>query len=79
MMAQYGQPWSNVNLKKVALNLLRDELVLELDRGVFSKAIPKMVIYVPDAQDGRDNRGIFVADEDGTRLIRASSSRSSTR
>ena len=43
--------------KKVALNLLRDELVLELDRGVFNEAIPKMVIYVPDAQEGRDNRG----------------------
>lgn len=63
IMAQYGQPWSNVNMKKVALNLLRDELVLELDRGVFNEAIPKMVIYVPDAQEGRDNRGIFVADE----------------
>ena len=50
VMAQYGQPWSNVNMKKVALNLLRDELVLELDRGVFNEAIPKMTIYVPDAQ-----------------------------
>ena len=63
VMAQWGQPWSNVNLKKVALNLLRDELVLELDRGVFNEAIPKMVIYVPDAQQGQDTKGIFVADE----------------
>jgi len=63
VLAQWGQPWSNVNLKKVALNLLRDELVLELDRGVFNEAIPKMVIYVPDAQQGQAARGIFVADE----------------
>jgi lipopolysaccharide export system permease protein len=63
VLAQWGQPWSNVNLKKVALNLLRDELVLELDKGVFNEAIPKMVIYVPESQDGRGAKGIFVSDE----------------
>lgn len=62
-LSQWGQPWSNVNLKKVALNLLRDELVLELERGVFNEAVPKMVIYVPDTQAGQDPTGIFVSDD----------------
>ncbi|MGH7257407.1 MAG: LPS export ABC transporter permease LptF [Nitrospiraceae bacterium] len=62
-LSQWGQPWSNVNLKKVALNLLRDELVLELERGVFNETVPKMVIYVPDAQPGQDLTGIFVSDD----------------
>ncbi len=62
-LSQWGQPWSNVNLKKVALNLLRDELVLELERGVFNETVPKMVIYVPDAQSGQDLTGIFVSDD----------------
>ena len=52
-----------MNLKKVALNLLRDELVLELERGVFNEAVPKMVIYVPDTQAGQDPTGIFVSDD----------------
>ena len=62
-LSQWGQPWSNVNLKKVALNLLRDELVLELERGVFNETVPKMVIYVPDAQSGQNLTGIFVSDD----------------
>ena len=62
-LSQWGQPWSNVNLKKVALNLLRDELILELERGVFNEAVPKMVIYVPDTQSGQDLTGIFVSDD----------------
>jgi lipopolysaccharide export system permease protein len=61
-LAQWGQPWSNVNLKKVALNLLRDELIFELEKGVFTETVPNMVIYVPDAAPGRENTGIFVAD-----------------
>jgi lipopolysaccharide export system permease protein len=63
VLSQWGQPWSNVNLKKVALNLLRDELMLELERGVFNETVPKMVIYVPDAQSGQDVTGIFVSDD----------------
>lgn len=62
VLAQWGQPWSNVNLKKVALNLLRDELVLELEKGVFNETVPNMVIYVPDAGAGEDSTGIFVSD-----------------
>src|SRR5262245_54418186 len=62
-LAQWGQPWSSTNLKKVALNLLRDQLVLALDRGSFNEPIPKMVIYIPDAKPGQTTTGIFVSDE----------------
>ena len=62
-LAQWGQPWSSINLKKVALNLLRDQLVLALDRGSFNEPIPKMVIYIPDAKPGQTTTGIFISDE----------------
>jgi lipopolysaccharide export system permease protein len=61
-LAQYGQPWSSVNLKKVALNLLRDQLVLALDRGSFAEPIPKMTIYVSEKGD-ETSGGIFISDE----------------
>lgn len=62
-LSQWGQPWSSVNLKKVALNLLRDQLVLALDKGVFNEPIPRLVIYVPEAEEAEGARGIFVSDE----------------
>ncbi|TKB58962.1 MAG: LPS export ABC transporter permease LptF [Nitrospira sp.] len=71
-LAQWGQPWSSTNLKKVALNLLRDQLVLALDRGTFNEPIPKMMIYVPDGNPGDATTGIFVSDErnaDDPRII----------
>ncbi len=71
-LAQWGQPWSSTNLKKVALNLLRDQLVLALERGTFNEPIPNMMIYVPDGEPGQATPGIFVSDErnpDNPRII----------
>jgi lipopolysaccharide export system permease protein len=71
-LAQWGQPWSSMNLKKVALNLLRDQLVLALERGTFTEPIPKMMIYVSDLGEEEEATGIFVSDErnaDDPRLI----------
>lgn len=71
-LAQWGQPWSSTNLKKVALNLLRDQLVLALERGTFNEPIPKMMIYVPEGNPERTSTGIFVSDErnaDDPRII----------
>jgi lipopolysaccharide export system permease protein len=71
-LAQWGQPWSSTNLKKVALNLLRDQLVLALDRGTFNEPIPKIMIYVPDGNLEQATTGIFVSDErnaDDPRII----------
>jgi lipopolysaccharide export system permease protein len=61
-LAQWGQPWSSINLKKVALNLLRDQLVLALERGSFAEPIPKMTIYVSEKGD-EESGGIFISDE----------------
>jgi lipopolysaccharide export system permease protein len=61
-LAQWGQPWSSINLKKVALNLLRDQLVLALERGSFAEPIPKMTIYVSERGD-ETSGGIFISDE----------------
>jgi lipopolysaccharide export system permease protein len=61
-LAQWGQPWSSINLKKVALNLLRDQLVLALERGSFAEPIPNMTIYVSEKGD-QSTGGIFISDE----------------
>lgn len=63
LLSQWGQPWSSLNLKKVALNLLRDQLVLALERGTFNEPVPKMVIYVQDGTSGHPAQGIFVSDQ----------------
>jgi lipopolysaccharide export system permease protein len=60
VLSQYGQPWSSVSLKKLALNLLRDQLALALDRGVFNEPIPRVTVYVSDTANPP---GIFIADE----------------
>jgi lipopolysaccharide export system permease protein len=73
-LSQWGQPWTNVNLKKVALNLLRDQLVLALEKGVFNEPVPKMVIFVPEAHTMKGHHGVFVSDErnvDEPRVIAA--------
>ena len=62
-LAQWGQPWSSLNLKKVALNLLRDQLVLALERGAFNEPMPRLMIYVQDNDSGQPTKGIFISDE----------------
>ncbi|MBP0129675.1 MAG: LptF/LptG family permease, partial [Nitrospira sp.] len=61
-LAQWGQPWSSTNLKKVALNLLKNQLVLALERGTFNEPVPNLTIYVPDRQPGQATTGIFISD-----------------
>jgi lipopolysaccharide export system permease protein len=63
-LAQFGQPWSSINLKKVALSLLRDQLVLALERGSFTEPIPGMTIYVSDKGDKEESSSgsIFISD-----------------
>ncbi|OQW37524.1 MAG: hypothetical protein A4E19_12645 [Nitrospira sp. SG-bin1] len=63
VLSQWGQPWSSLNLKKVALNLLKDQLVLALERGTFNEPIPHMMIYVPEGEPDRPAEGIFISDE----------------
>ncbi|WP_447980223.1 LptF/LptG family permease [Candidatus Nitrospira bockiana] len=61
VLSQWGQPWTSVSLKKLALSLLRDQLTLALDKGVFNEPIPQMVIYVADTAHSGGH--IFIADE----------------
>lgn len=76
VLAQWGQPWTSVSLKKLALNLLRNQLTLALDKGVFNEPVPHMVMYVSDSQGDGHERSIFIADERNpaeARIIVASS------
>lgn len=62
-LSQWGQPWSNVSLKKIALKILEDQLTLALEAGVFNEPIPGMMVYVPDPRDGRGTTGLFISDQ----------------
>jgi lipopolysaccharide export system permease protein len=71
-LAQWGQPWSSLNLKKVAINLLRDQLALALEKGSFNEPIPRMMIYVSDKESKTPSESIFISDErnaDDPRII----------
>ena len=62
LLSQWGQPWTSVSLKKLALNLLRDQLTLAFDKGVFNEPVPHMVIYVAGDSEGEAG-SIFISDE----------------
>ncbi len=63
-LSQWGQPWSNISLKRLALSVLRDQLTLSLEKGVFNEPFPKMVVYVERTADGEGTEtGIFISDE----------------
>ncbi len=61
-LSQWGQPWSNVSIKAVAMSLIKDQLVVALDSGVFNEPLPKMMIYVPDPKEKRKFQGVFISD-----------------
>ena len=63
VLAQWGQPWTSVNLKTLALTLLRDQLTVALEPGVFNEPVPQMVIYVDDSNGPEEAKGIFISDE----------------
>jgi lipopolysaccharide export system permease protein len=62
-LSHWGQPWSSMNLKQVVLDMLKDQLVLALERGSFNQPVPHMMIYVPEGPKGQSAPGIFVSDE----------------
>lgn len=76
-LSQWGQPWTNVSLKKLALSVLKDHLTLSLEKGVFNEPVTGMVVYVADREEeeARGARGIFISDKrdaEEPRLIVAS-------
>lgn len=62
VLSQWGQPWTSISLKKLALSLLRDQLTLAFDKGVFNEPMPRMMIYVSDGSQGQAG-SIFISDE----------------
>ena len=61
--SQWGQPWSNVSLKRIAINLIKDQISLALDKGVFNEPTEGMIVYVPKPEKGQKAKGVFIADQ----------------
>ena len=62
-LSQWGQPWSSISLKKLAISLIQDQLHLALDRGVFNEPMDDMMIFVPTPEPGERATGIFILDQ----------------
>ncbi len=62
-LSQWGQPWSSISLKKMAISLIQDQLHLALDRGVFNEPADDLMIFVPKPEPGEKARGIFILDQ----------------
>lgn len=63
-LSQWGHPWSTVSLKRLALTVARDQLVLSLEKGVFNEPISNLVVFVAKDQTQEGGRGgIFISDE----------------
>ena len=62
-LSQWGQPWSSISLKKLAISLIQDQLHLALDRGVFNEPADDLMIFVPKPEPGEKARGIFILDQ----------------
>ena len=63
ILSQWGQPWSNISIKSLALSLIEDQLSLALDSGVFNEPLPNMMIYVPDTKEDEGPPGVFISDQ----------------
>ena len=61
--SQWGQPWSNVSLKQVAISLIKDQISLALNKGVFNEPTKGMMVYVPKPEKNQKAKGIFIADQ----------------
>ena len=62
-LSQWGQPWSNVSLKGLAMSVIEDQLSLALDSGVFNEPVPNLTIYVPDPKEAGKVQGVFISDQ----------------
>ncbi len=62
-LSQWGQPWSSISLKRLAISLIQDQLILALEQGVFNEPAKDMVIFVPTPEPGEKAEGIFILDQ----------------
>lgn len=61
-LAQYAQPWSGPSVKKSALVMLRSQVSLILDEGVFNTPTQNVVMYVGDSDSPSGTGGVFISD-----------------
>ena len=62
-LSQWGQPWSNISLKKLAISLIQDRMTFALENGVFNEPIKGMMVYVPEPEGTKKPTGIFISDQ----------------
>ncbi len=59
-LSQWGQPWSSLSLKKLAMSLIQDQLHLALEHGIFYEPTDSLMIFVPEPEERA--QGIFISD-----------------
>jgi lipopolysaccharide export system permease protein len=61
-LAQLAQPWTGQSFKKSALVMLRDQVSLALDEGVFNTPTDNVVMYIGERSLPGEPRGVFISD-----------------
>jgi len=61
-LAQFAQPWTGQSLKKLALIMLRDQVSLAFDEGVFNTPTEKVVMYIGERSLPGGPHGVFISD-----------------
>ena len=62
-LSQWGQPWSSISLKKLAISLIQNQLHLTLEQGAFNEPSDNLMIFVPKPEPGEKAKGIFILDQ----------------
>ena len=61
-LSLWAQPWSGISLKTLALTMMKEQLTLPLNEGVFNNPIDGLMIYIPRADTASETKGILIAD-----------------
>jgi lipopolysaccharide export system permease protein len=61
-LSQYAQPWTGQSIKKLALIMLRDEVSMAFDEGVFNTPTDKVVMYIGERSLPNGPHGVFISD-----------------
>ena len=61
-LAQYSHPWTGQSVKQTALMMLRGQLSLAFDEGVFNTPIKNVVMYVGESDSTEGAHGVFISD-----------------
>ena len=61
-LAQFAQPWTGQSMKKEALIMLRDEVSLAFDEGVFNTPTENVVMYIGERSLPGGPHGVFISD-----------------